>query len=244
MLALVCRERNSTPRWSRSWHLGDGSDPSYYRARYYDASIGRFLSADPLEFASGNANFYTYGDGNPVRSIDPSGLTIVVIGDRQSFDQAAAYLRRDPGMAAVLDELEDPDVEVFVFTNSFSFDASMPDGWIWGKGGDVFWDPHAGLGCDANGNGAQMSPAMALAHELIHTSHPIWQRILGKYPVHDYDNLEEQTTINAENDVARHLGEGVRLNHGGEFIRVKGPLKKPSDCGCSGQRLAPAGPPL
>lgn len=31
----------------------------YYRARYYDASIGRFMSEDPLGFNSGN-DFYTY----------------------------------------------------------------------------------------------------------------------------------------------------------------------------------------
>jgi RHS repeat-associated protein len=31
----------------------------YYRARYYDATVGRFLSEDPIEFLAG-VNFYTY----------------------------------------------------------------------------------------------------------------------------------------------------------------------------------------
>jgi len=36
----------------------------YYRARYYDPSIGRFISEDPLGFRAGE-DFYTYGAGLP-----------------------------------------------------------------------------------------------------------------------------------------------------------------------------------
>ena len=45
----------------------------YYRARYYDPSVGRFLSEDPVEFKSG-INFYRYVDDNPINATDPSGL--------------------------------------------------------------------------------------------------------------------------------------------------------------------------
>jgi RHS repeat-associated protein len=44
----------------------------YYRARYYESSIGRFISEDPLHFAADN-NFYRYVESNPVRFRDPSG---------------------------------------------------------------------------------------------------------------------------------------------------------------------------
>jgi RHS repeat-associated protein len=46
----------------------------YYRARYYDAGIGRFLSEDPIGFQAGNANFYAYVDNEPIGSRDPTGL--------------------------------------------------------------------------------------------------------------------------------------------------------------------------
>ena len=46
----------------------------FYRARFYDPSMGRFLSEDPLEFAGGR-NFYTYTRNDPVSLFDPSGLT-------------------------------------------------------------------------------------------------------------------------------------------------------------------------
>lgn len=45
----------------------------YYRARYYDANIGRFLREDPLGFGAG-PNFYTYASNSPSNLIDPFGL--------------------------------------------------------------------------------------------------------------------------------------------------------------------------
>ncbi len=47
----------------------------YYRARYYDLEIGRFISEDPLGFAAG-INFYTYVDNNPVNFNDPTGKLV------------------------------------------------------------------------------------------------------------------------------------------------------------------------
>ncbi|MFT7224462.1 MAG: RHS repeat-associated protein [Cellvibrionaceae bacterium] len=44
----------------------------YYRARYYDPELGRFISEDPLGFAAG-INFYAYVNNNPVNYNDPSG---------------------------------------------------------------------------------------------------------------------------------------------------------------------------
>ncbi len=44
----------------------------YYRARYYDAEIGRFISEDPLGFKAG-VNFYAYVNNNPVNFNGPLG---------------------------------------------------------------------------------------------------------------------------------------------------------------------------
>jgi RHS repeat-associated protein len=46
----------------------------YYRARYYDPTIGRFISEDPIGFRAG-VNFYAYALNNPTTFKDPSGLT-------------------------------------------------------------------------------------------------------------------------------------------------------------------------
>ncbi|MDJ0731221.1 MAG: RHS repeat-associated core domain-containing protein [Crocosphaera sp.] len=45
----------------------------YYRARYYDADQGRFISRDPLGYLDG-MNLYEYVGSNPINSVDPLGL--------------------------------------------------------------------------------------------------------------------------------------------------------------------------
>jgi RHS repeat-associated protein len=60
------------------------TDLYFYRARYYDPSIGRFISEDPIRsedpisFDAGT-NFYTYVQNNPVNTIDPFGLAGITI---------------------------------------------------------------------------------------------------------------------------------------------------------------------
>jgi RHS repeat-associated protein len=45
-----------------------------YRARLYDAALGRFLSEDPSGFSAGDMNLYRYVGNNPAALTDPSGL--------------------------------------------------------------------------------------------------------------------------------------------------------------------------
>ncbi len=46
----------------------------YMRARYYDPSVGRFISEDPLGLGGGDVNLFAYVRNNPVLMIDPGGL--------------------------------------------------------------------------------------------------------------------------------------------------------------------------
>jgi len=45
----------------------------YYRARFYDPQVGRFINEDPIGL-DGGINPYAYVGNNPVSFIDPSGL--------------------------------------------------------------------------------------------------------------------------------------------------------------------------
>jgi len=46
-----------------------------YRARWYDAEVGRFVSEDPLGFAAGDMNTYRYVGNSPLDYTDPSGMS-------------------------------------------------------------------------------------------------------------------------------------------------------------------------
>jgi RHS repeat-associated protein len=46
----------------------------YNRARWYDASVGRWIAEDPLGFAAGDTNVNRYVGNGPTIATDPSGL--------------------------------------------------------------------------------------------------------------------------------------------------------------------------
>jgi RHS repeat-associated protein len=58
-------------------HMMDGATGlTYMQQRYYDQSIGRFLSVDPVTADGGtgaNFNRYWYANGNPYKFVDPDG---------------------------------------------------------------------------------------------------------------------------------------------------------------------------
>ncbi len=74
-LATNCTEAvaNSFKYVGRYGVMTDLPDLLYMRARYYMPSLGRFINKDPIGLAGG-MNMYGYVGGNPVNSIDPSGL--------------------------------------------------------------------------------------------------------------------------------------------------------------------------
>lgn len=50
----------------------------YYRARYYDATVGRFLSEDPIRLRGGK-NFYRYVHNSTPNLSDPTGLSPITV---------------------------------------------------------------------------------------------------------------------------------------------------------------------
>jgi RHS repeat-associated protein len=63
----------------------------FFRSRYYDPTLGRFVSEDPARFAGGR-NFYEAFEANPLRYVDPLGLlaSITCADAKQVTDAGAA----------------------------------------------------------------------------------------------------------------------------------------------------------
>jgi len=60
----------------REWDADTGL--YYYRARYYDPDLGRFISRDPLGFDAGDANLYRYALNHPLHLKDPTGTVTAI----------------------------------------------------------------------------------------------------------------------------------------------------------------------
>lgn len=71
------KRRAAAPPLTRYGFTGREHDPDagliYYRARWYDPRLGRFISEDPLGLAGG-INQYAYVSNDPLNKTDPLGL--------------------------------------------------------------------------------------------------------------------------------------------------------------------------
>lgn len=84
----------------------DSTGLYFYEARYYDATLGRFISADTLVPNPGNPqdfNRYTYGNNNPILFNDPTGR-VGINSIKNVFKKATRKLKNtlgSPGFTAL-----------------------------------------------------------------------------------------------------------------------------------------------
>ncbi|MDE2179886.1 MAG: hypothetical protein KGJ40_03440 [candidate division NC10 bacterium] len=86
----------------REWDASTGL--YYYRARYYDAGLGRFLSPDPVSVRFRDPltlNPYLYARNNPVRLVDPLGLDEFDPMGLNVYDPAAFHNLTDEELSAL-----------------------------------------------------------------------------------------------------------------------------------------------
>jgi RHS repeat-associated protein len=65
----------------------DGTGLYYYRARFYNPELARFLSEDPTGFRGG-INHFAYVGSNPIRWVDPNGTNPAVRGAQAAYGAA------------------------------------------------------------------------------------------------------------------------------------------------------------
>ncbi|MGV1099034.1 RHS repeat-associated core domain-containing protein [Thiovibrio sp. JS02] len=133
----------------------------FYRARYYDPQVGRFISKDPIGFAGGDVVLYGYVQNNPVNFVDPSGNVTLLgggVGMRGHFALFGASVSRGgvagsdgcrceyvtvcgrigPGLVYLGGGLEGSGGLSSKGTRDLG-------GWSVGGGADIGWGPSAGV---------------------------------------------------------------------------------------------------
>lgn len=193
-----------------------------YRNRTYLPSLGRFLQPDPLGFGGGDANLYRYCGGDPVNKSDPTGTTVVFGrgSDLGAANTALNYLWNSPTFVNIYSTLQ-YSPQVYTINTNYSFN----NGAFYYPTGTITWNPSLG-GLVTSGEGIQ-SPALILAHELIHAFHydtdPQGYQDSRNITVPGYDTLVEYVAVTLETLIARELGEATRSDHGGHGVPVSSP---------------------
>jgi RHS repeat-associated protein len=70
---------SNTSTFQYTGRENDGTGLYYYRARYYNPVLERFISEDPLDFGGGDVNLYAYAGASPTNEVDPSGQSPAVL---------------------------------------------------------------------------------------------------------------------------------------------------------------------
>jgi RHS repeat-associated protein len=92
-------------------YTGRELDPTglyFYRARYYNSQLQRFISEDPISFAGGDVNLYAYAGNSPNNLTDPTGRSNSLIHFPETYLGA-----RDAGVG-VADSILLATLAVFV----------------------------------------------------------------------------------------------------------------------------------
>jgi RHS repeat-associated protein len=84
----------------------------YYRARYYDSAVGRFISEDPIGFSAGDTNLHRYVGNNATNYTDPSGNFAFLIGAVATGVELAANAAILFGLGAAAINVTRQNVEI------------------------------------------------------------------------------------------------------------------------------------
>ena len=127
-------EINNPIRYSGEY-LDEESGLIYLRARYYDSSIGRFISEDP---ARDGMNWYAYCGNSPVMMVDPSGMFdyYTRIGYNQEYNEDVVALQNELVWLGYMDRPADDDWGYFGPATLDAVNRYKADAGLWNEGID------------------------------------------------------------------------------------------------------------
>jgi len=191
----------------------------YYRARYYDPEIGRFLTEDPWGFDAG-VNFYTSVSNNPVNYNDPMGLAPGDWWDLRNYDfdkaiQIANQLKNIEAPALARQLTDDPAQQSMLLWNG------PLDAWRHAE-----WNRR--MTEELN---AQVAFIAGVGHELDTIAEWIGNKISGKQNTLTFDQMMKETWMDLSNNfVGRNAAD-----NGVNRISYNNPLLTYGTGGVNGQ---------
>ncbi|WP_316411597.1 RHS repeat-associated core domain-containing protein [Mesoterricola sediminis] len=224
-------------RWRPPRHQSadaEQTDPSgliYMQARFYLPMWGRFASPDPARdqhFEQTQSwNIYSYVQNNPVSFLDPDGQKLVLSGNATAeLDRAMAYLAKSQAGREIVNY-----INMIKNSDTINLDLKVDTRVYYtnSAGDEIQWNPQIGTAVIDNPNdrtsetGEVQSPALALAHEIIHKMEKdrVGEKGIDRSAAPPYDNKEERRAVEKENKIAKQLGEPSRKNSTGNDVKVK-----------------------
>ena len=211
-----------------------------YRARHYDAALGRFTTNDRFAEKYYSMSPYQYGANNPVNNIDVNGDTIVVNPNPNGLiDNVRIFFGFDTkyqkDVKADLQQLKKDDKEIGEMiieleksknvhsitrtkrgkSNSSGFDREKAKKDI-PQGSIINYDPD--VKTDINGN--HRTPRIGLSHELQHSS-DVDKGIMSYENIGNGIPMREIRAINTENKIRKRTGDAKRTEYRGRKIPQK-----------------------
>jgi len=132
------------PQYGYTGREPDDTGLIFYRARFYDPSVGRFTQRDPIGI-NGGINTYAYVNNNPIGFRDPAGL-IAEAANVNTLSENLSYYGSSSGESSSLKSGEqnfaqlqpsatsspnfDMDVFDYLGGSNYKFSGSMGDGGI------------------------------------------------------------------------------------------------------------------
>jgi len=166
----------------------------YYGARYYEPATSRWMSPDPAGFELINPmdedgepradysviealNWYAYVSNNSVKYVDPTGMELIIKGDKdfvRETEKALDKIKGKPKGKELVGKLEDSEKR-HVIKKTRRGNSARPrsrrkgyDGGS-GSGSTIFFDPDDPIG-GKNSEGKRERPSfVGLGHELGHS---------------------------------------------------------------------------
>ncbi len=203
---------------------------TYMQQRYYDPTIGRFLSVDPVtayENPVGASNRYWYTNNNPYRFTDPDGRRIKRVGTREERKAIKTALKNieksNPASKARMKEMRDSD---HVHTIRFPQPGEAPENKTTGvkanesiagvgTGSETIVDPTKSVTTvNTDGTAVTSSGETVLTHELLGHGGDKDKGVMDRSinPATG-ERRSEERAMDAENEYKDAVGEPRRNCH-------------------------------